>query len=331
MRREVLFVVAIALFLGSALWGADRTVGGFPLGDAIHIRRTAPSLAALVRQTRPTFVWGDADMLWIERDEHGRPRFSLNRGYELDGSGGWVLLDTRPEFVAAGLVDYVREQTAGQILSTDPHHGSVYLLTWPAHHMTGTGPVDCTRQVLLLSDRQGKWRFIGEGVGTMDGRASTKRIRTEVSYKISWKDADDNPLTVEATRTAFIISHNVERDDTTTFRSRRDYVLSGKIPAEFTPASSDYLITAPGETVQLLTLRLATCDTCYPFERDSRRRAKMLQSVGQSIASLNPDLPHRLVPGLRVRLPDLESIWDDARAAAGPRKTPRTEFAPSLR
>ena len=317
-----MFVTVVTL-LSSVSRGADQTVGGFPLGRQIHIRRRATSLTALVHETRPTFVWGNGDMLWVERDEQGKPRFSLNRAYELDGSGGWVLLDAPADYVATGLVDYMREQTPGEVISTDAHRRSVYLLVWPSRHMTGTGPVDCTRQILLLCDRQGKWHFVGEGVGTIDGRASTKRIRTEVSYKVSWNDSNDSPLQVTATRIAFIIAHNVERDDTTTFRSRRDYTLSGKIPAEFTPASDDYLLTAPGETLQQLTVRLATCDTFYPFERDPRRRAKMLQSVAESIAELNPDLPHRLTPGTRVHLPDLESIWDDARAAAGPRKPSR--------
>jgi hypothetical protein len=309
----------ILLLCGVALAG-DRTVGGFPLGDQIHVRRKAGSLAELVRATKPAFVWNDADMLWIERDEHGRPRFSVNHAYELDGAESWVLLDASDDYVAAGLVDYVREQTSGQVISTDSHHGSVYLLTWPSRHMTGTGPVDCTRHVLLLCDRKQKWRFIGEGLGTIDGRASTKRIRTEATYAVSWDESAENPITVQATRMAFIIAHNVERDDTTTFRWRRDYTLSGRTPAEFTSASDDYLITSPGETLTLLTLRLAICDTFYPFERDPKRKAKMLQGVAELIAGLNPDLPHRLVPGTRVRLPDLESIWDDARAAASPRK-----------
>jgi hypothetical protein len=320
MRRKAALGVVPIVLLCTAVMGNDRTVGGFPMEDQIQVRRKAGSLAELVRTTRPTFVWNDSDMLWVERDDQGKPRFSLNHAYELDGLRGWVLLDARGDYVAEGLVDYLREQTAGQVISADPHHGSVYLLNWSSHHMTGTGPVDCTREILLLCDRKQKWHFIGEGVGTIDGRASTKRIRTEVSYKVSWVDSAENPLSIQATRTAFIIAHNAERDDTTTFRSRRDYTLSGKIPGEFTPASDDYLITIPGETLELLTLRLATCDTFYPFERDPRRKAKMIQSVAESIATLNPELPRRLAPGTRIRLPDLESIWDDARAAARPRK-----------
>ncbi|HSZ55588.1 MAG TPA: hypothetical protein VK797_08015 [Tepidisphaeraceae bacterium] len=330
MRREFVLVVAVTLSFTSGSWGADRTIGGTPLGDRLHIRRRARSLAALVRQTRPTFVWADGDMIWVERGEHGRPQFALNRVYQLDGaaeSGGWVLLESQSDYVASGVVDFMRENTGGQELSRDTRFGAVYLVVWHARHITGTGPVDCERHILLLCDRKNQWHFVAEGLGAIDGHASSKRIRTESSYKVTWTAEGDAPLAIAATRSTFITAHNVERDDTTTFESERDFALTGKNPGSFAPTSDDYTITSAGDTRQVLSLRLAICDTFYPYERDARRKARMLQSVADAIATLNPQLPRRPAPGTHVILPDLESVWDAARSAAGPRKASRTEFA----
>ncbi|HEY8748752.1 MAG TPA: hypothetical protein VIM11_12305 [Tepidisphaeraceae bacterium] len=322
-RRRKKLLVLFLLLIPNLAAQTEPTVGGIALDPSLHVRRRTPSLHSIIARSKPTAVWSDTDMLWIDRDTSGHPLFALNHAYQLDTAdahGSWALFDADPGYVAAGFVDYTREVTPGRVLATDHYRGAVYLLEWTSHHSTGAGPIDSTRHVFVLHTPANQWRLIGEGPGSADARSENKQTTTTTRYEVQWTKDPAAPVIIRASRLTRIVFHSEVQQ--AAFDSNHDFILRGALPARFQTASDDYLIAAYADTPRELALRLATCGTFYPLERTASLRDKMLKSVSDSLAVLNPQLPRRLRPGSHITLPDLSSLWDNANHAAGVRNHP---------
>lgn len=321
LRRSAWCGGSILLFLTGLVAAAEPTVGGIELGDQLHCRVRCTTLAALVGRAKPTFAWSASDMLWVMHDGHGRPLFAVNHAYQLDGSsrpGPWVLFDADPSYVPNGLVEYTRELTPGQLLAKDRRGDKVYLITWDSREKTGTGLVGCTRQILLLCDREGVWRFIGEAPPVISGQSGPRKFATAMEYRVRWTGGKAAPIEIQATRTETTEYEGEAGRES--LRTCRNYVLRGKLPGTFTREGDDYILAAGNEGINELAERVATCKTFYPQERDPHRRQKMMRAVLESISQLNPRAAHARHPDARILLPDMDQIWDVAGHAAGPRK-----------
>jgi hypothetical protein len=319
-------VISTALILCLLLCIAtvpEPTVGGIPLGNDLHPRRRADSLHSLISRTKPTLVWSDRNMLWIDRDSAGTPLFALNQAYQLDdpnSPGPWTLFDSDPDYLAIGFVDFTRTVTPGAVLAKDSKRGAVYLLEWTARHLTGGGPVDSTRHILVFKNPNGKWQLVAEGPGSSNARAQNKITTTTTHYEVDWTDDPNAPVKIRASRSTRIAFTSEEAQ--ASIDSAHDFQLTGPLPSRFASVSTDYLESRYGDTPAEIALRLATCGTFYPLERTPALKSKMLQSVADSLLSLNPRLPRKPRPGLRITLPNLATLWDDANHAAGLKNHP---------
>ena len=104
-RRRKILLFLFLLLIPNLAAQTDPTVGGIALDPSLHERRRAPSLQSIIARSKPTAVWSDTDMLWIDRDTSGHPLFALNHAYQLDSAdahGSWALFDADPGYVAAG-------------------------------------------------------------------------------------------------------------------------------------------------------------------------------------------------------------------------------------
>jgi len=298
-----------------ACCAAGPSVGGIELGNQIHSRAHARTLDALVDRTRPTFAWGDGDMLWVMSDVHGKPLFALNHAYQLDDPsrpGAWVLFDASASYVPNGLVEYTRQVTPGRVLAHDRQHGTVYLVSWNSRERTGTGIVGASRQILLWRDRAGDWKFVGEAPAILRGQSGPRTFTTSITYRVQWTAHASSSLEIHATR-----SENTDYssgNEAVALHVCRDYLLDGNLPAEFVRVGADYIPTDRRMKLGNAIERVATCKTFYPQERDPGRKKKMLTAVSDAIAELNPHGARD-----RILLPDMDRIWDLAGRAAGPR------------
>ncbi len=319
-------VTTVALFVFALFCLANApepTVGGIPLGSDVHARRKADSLKALIYRTKPTLVWSDRNMLWVDRDASGDLQFALNQAYQIDDEssrGSWAIFDSDPNYVATGFVDFTRCVTPGTVLAKDRKRGTVYLLEWSARHQTGGGPVNSTRHILVFQNPQGKWQFVGEGPGSSDAHAQHKTTATTTHYDVEWTPDPQAPVKIHATRSIHITFTSDEAQ--ASVDSTHDFALDGSLPSRFRSASTDYLESRYGDTLAEIALRLATCGTFYPLERTSVLRSKMLENVTESLADLNPKLTKKPRPGSRIVLPNLATLWDDANHAAGIKNHP---------
>src|SRR6185437_13761034 len=179
--RPKLFVVLALMPITIALGASEPTIGGIALEKSVHVRCRAGSVQLMISRTKPVIVWGDTNMIWIDRDKSGRTLFAVNRAYQLDTAdkrGSWALFEADADYAADGFVDYTRQVTPGTVLSTDRRQGSVYLVEWTSRHSTGAGPIDSARHIFLLKTREGEWKFIGEGLGSTDARSDNKQTKT---------------------------------------------------------------------------------------------------------------------------------------------------------
>jgi hypothetical protein len=319
-------VTAAVLFIFSVFCLAtspEPTVGGIPLGNDVHARRRADSLKSLISRTKPTLVWSDRNMLWVDHDASGNPLFALNQAYQIDDEssrGSWGIFESDANYVATGFVDFTRYVTPGSVLAKDRKCGIVYLLEWPARHETGGGPVDSTRHILVFQTLEGKWHFIGEGPGSTNAHAQHKTTTTTTHYDLDWTQDPQSPVKIRATRSTHITF--TSDDAQASIDSTHDFALAGPLPSRFRSTSTDYLESRYGDTLAEIALRVATCGTFYPLERTTALKSKMLENVTESLTDLNPKLSKKPRPGSRIVMPNLATLWDDANHAAGIKNHP---------
>jgi len=321
--RAVTAAVLIVFAVFCLATSPEPTVGGIPLGNDVHSRRRADSLKALIARTKPTLVWSDRNMLWVDRDASGNLLFALNQAYQVDeesSRGSWAIFESDPNYVATGFVDFTRRVTPGTVLAKDRKRGSVYLLEWPARHETGGGPVDSTRHILVFQTSQGKWLLIAEGPGATESHAQHKTTTTTTHYEVDWTQDSLAPVEIRAIRSTHITF--TSDDAQASINSTHDFTLAGPLPSRFHSTSDDYLESRYGDTLADIALRVATCGTFYPLERTAALKSKMIENVTESLADLNPKLSKKPRPGSRILLPNLSTLWDDANHAAGIKNHP---------
>ena len=299
----------------------DPTVGGIPLGNDVHARRRADSLKALIDRTKPTVVWSDRNMLWVDRDATGNFLFAVNQAYQIDDEssrGSWALLNPIP--ATSRQVSSTSPAVLPQVWSWPKTARAEPCICWNGpHHQTAAGRLTSTRHILVFQNPQGKWKFIGEG--PTDG-CPRRAQDYDNAYTLRGGMDTGSPIPHKN------LCHPLHPHHLYIRRHPGGHRINPRIHPErpasraFRSVSTDYLETRYGDTLSEIAQRIATCGTFYPLERTPSLKSKMLQNVSDSLTTLNPKLTQSPRPGSRIILPNLATLWDDANHAAGIKNHP---------
>lgn len=316
----------------SAPEGAGSAETLTDLGDQA-VRTEAASWAELVDKTRPSLTWSDRYLIWIEADESGLRRVTLDEAYLVPGPNATprrVLLDPAhvpmgrsPRAVAvlqekrpeanndAGLVeDYA------VLLAHDPGFGDVYEIGWQKSMADGTGHAVELRLLYLWRDRAHRWRFLGEGLS--DGQSKTgpdTGTSTRSTASVVWRPGDDGTASVEvrfttesrdyAWRTpATEESETAPRPDLV---KRCDWILAGDFPATLRMVGSrPYLLAESGDTLRKIAERNGAWQPGWAEGPDkTAQKTRVLALWRRTLRRMNPGLPAGRIPaGTRVELPN---------------------------
>ena len=236
------------------------------LGKAFTISLAADSWPRLVKKAKPTFSWNGQDLLWIQTDAQGRPRFILDEAYTYQPANGplkWVLLNAiqvggnvddpdreTPRFFYSGLnlhaVAEIHQQappandsgyrgTYAVALDTARQFGTVYEIGWQREMSTGTAHPDYGRRIYVLRDSTNNWHFLGEGPeeGAEHGGSTTLKSR------VIWENSGSNSLPLQIRfheeNTNFPNTSADEINPPPPGVTHREYVLAGPFPAALQP------------------------------------------------------------------------------------------------
>jgi hypothetical protein len=159
-----------------------------------QIRASADSWEKLVAAVQPTFTWEGIYMLWV-RDGTGtnEPRFEMDRafGYQPDnGKVQWVLLATPVDeslyrelegYRLRGMASVVAKEPAqrcdacgsgdwAMVLAPKSDQGTAYQIGWEGIMNGGSGHYLEEKLLYVLKDKNGQWRFMGEGESNGSGK-----------------------------------------------------------------------------------------------------------------------------------------------------------------
>lgn len=237
------------------------------LGKAFTISLAANSWPRLVKKAKPTFSWNGQDLLWIQTNSLGEPRFVLNEAYTYQPTNEplkWVLL--KPIQVGGNIDDPDCETPrffySGQNLRTvltvqdqaPPFHndgtrdsyairldtakgfGTVYEIGWQRELSRGNAHPDYGRRIYVLRDATNEWHFLGEG----PEEGAERGYQTNLKSRVIWESSSSNSLPLQIRFHEEDTNYpGTSADDTKAPPPRvthHEYVLSGKFPASLQPA-----------------------------------------------------------------------------------------------
>lgn len=281
--RKTNFTFCLALVLHGGLFGCSTTptvtktkvfnysIGDSPisegivitdLGKSFSIHEAAATWPALIQKTKPTFAWNGCDMMWIETNHLGQPRFILDEAYLYQPTNQprqWVLLkhqtnvlseDLRqesPSFFYSGcnlaalvpLRDAIPQvqNDAGErgnyaaVIGANPGYGNVYEVGWQREMSVGVAHPVYGRRIYLFRDRSNKWHFLGEGPEEGWSRGGGNTLQSIVIWDGSGQYPFDIRLRSEEVSfpTGYSADNTNRPPDLTT---TNEYVLAGKFPAQ---------------------------------------------------------------------------------------------------
>jgi hypothetical protein len=310
------------------------------LGARLSVRVGADSWISLIKKVKPTFAWNGRDMMWIEKDTNGQPKFVMDEAYlyrPANQPHRWVLLDAHDApfdqcytkvmgYTLHGVATLrtgkpVPEGDAGVIgdyavaKSTHPRFGVVYEIGWQRLMANGTGLARCNRQIYVFEDRKSHWHFLGEGPeeGSEHGGGST------VESRVIWAKSGtmEPPLRIQ------FDCRNVEseaRDDPDfvprpEFVTYHEAVLTGTFPARLHQISSrSYLLAGNGDTLDKIVAHCASWRPIYMYRIDGEgiesSTEKTLEKWLAELVRLNPQLPKTrdIKEGTRIEMPTAQEI-----------------------
>ncbi len=326
----------------------DYSTGNSPLADGVvitglgksfSIRASADCWLALVKMVRPTFAWNGCDMIWIEKDTNGQPRFILDEAYiyqPTNQSGQWILVkDDRTEGCDAlwSREDWWRQfgnynlradmplQKAlpwaadngdrGNyviIKSANDRLGTVYEIGWQREMSSGNGLADYGRRIYIWEDRSKHWHFLGEG----PEEGSAKGGYNTVESQVVWNATSTNklPLQIRFHCEDVTTPYSMDADETdpqpdVTICS--DYMLTGSFPAYFQVIQRNrYLLAEKDDTLKKIISRLSYYWPGWqdwPVEAERRAMNNRAMAAWRAvIVRLNPTLLQRgiIKEGTRV-------------------------------
>lgn len=153
----VLFVLlrVAPIFAGEAVPASATTQPDMTvlekLDDTLQVRRQANSFSALVDLTRPNLVWGGRDMLWITRDDFGKPGFAMNRAYPLQvgrDRPAWYLMESHDFWLDTGDSPWIPYTYFFDhdpvVVARDRARGVIYQARWTSAPESGSGACTST-------------------------------------------------------------------------------------------------------------------------------------------------------------------------------------------
>ena len=276
----------------------DYSTGNSPLADGVlitglgkrfAIRASADSWLALVKKVNPTFAWNGCDLMWIEKDANGQPRFILDEAYiyqPTNQSRQWILVkDDRAKNWSAGssredwwqqfgnynlradiplqktIPDAADNGDRGNyaiIKSANDRLGTVYEIGWQRVMSSGNGLADYGRRIYVWEDRSNHWHFLGEG----PEEGSQKGDYNTVESQVVWNATSTNklPLQIRFHCEDVDTPYCLDAEDTNPppdVAVYSDCMLAGRFPAKCQPIGiNPYLLAEKGDTLKKIISRL---------------------------------------------------------------------------
>jgi hypothetical protein len=302
-----------ALLLGMARLGFGE-IKAHPLDPELHVGLEADTLNDLKSAAKPTFVWRDHDLAWVDHDSAGKPVFAFNRAYSLalePGQKRWYLLEATADFCSDRVIDYTRHVDLDpKIIARDAVGGVVYQATWPApNDASVSDAVHDYRTLFFLCDGRHKWHLLGEapvcGTSRAAGRGTEQR-----------RSIPDVHWNCDATPSASVDVTTIYADkgfpDATGRPDPLDIEMREPTPAgqasldgtdEAGNPENAYVLIEKPESVDSLARRMAAHYADLPDESKPAGRAAAMRLFKAAVLRANPDLPANLPVGTHVRLP----------------------------
>jgi len=295
------------------------------LGNRLAIRVSAESWPALVEKVKPTFAWNGRDLMWIETDLNGQPRFVLDEAYIYQPTNQpprWVLLDTHEgpfdEFYGTVMGNNLRgvatvranipmaDNDWGAVgefavaKSTHPLFGTVYEIGWQKLMANGSCLCEYNRRFYVLRDRANQWHFIGEGIGDSSGKSGTTSSSTDVKSRAIWTKSETTYPPLEIQFICQVVegeaSDAPDFDPRPTWTTYGESILTGPFPAlPRETAARSYLLAEKDDTFDKIAGRCAAwmpARADYPDHTSKDlSKEKTLEIWRNGLARLNPQLP----------------------------------------
>ncbi len=304
------------------------------LGGRLAVTAEAESWAALVEKLQPTLTVDNHDLIWIGKDDHGQPQFTLDEAFILHPPGQprrWVLLKEIPGAPFDGFYGEVMGNNLHGVASlmgkvpapvgdaeiygdfavgksSHPAHGTVYEIGWQKLMANGTSLQEGNRRLYLLQDPAGQWHFLGEGPVDQHGKSGYNQgERNDVESAVVWTNLPPPALPVEI---HFVVKNThrewssddnpvAARPDLSTYE---DYVLSAPFPGQLQRATArPYTISEKGDTFDELARR----NTAWESDAIKTSAKLFYQHLWlDGLARLNPALPPAAIlpVGTKVQL-----------------------------
>src|SRR4051812_46083559 len=147
--------------------------------ERVEILIRADSLPALVAKAKPTAVWNETDMLWVDEKAGHPPIFTLNPAHRMrdTASPQWALVRRRPgvEYVLELDEDfaYCRAEVVAVppprkdgppphalVMGSSRRHGTLYRIRWNSEPSGGNAHLYTIRDVFVLRAASGRWVFV---------------------------------------------------------------------------------------------------------------------------------------------------------------------------
>jgi hypothetical protein len=300
------------------------------LDEGLKIGQQAESFDALVRVTKPKFVWRDRDMLWITHDESGKVGFMMNRAYDLQiasATPACFLLDAHnychktegPAFLYTRFVD-----PQPMIVARDPVRGVVYQVHWNSSPADGSGSITQTRNIFLLCDGRHRWHLLGEGpVGSSGHLGAIEYIADSVQADVTWNNDPSSPVKLTFTLLTRddweLAGGELDTPDHRSLTICRTMVpavadsgglADGISPEDLSPGAFRrqgpcYVIASKTEPLKDFLRQLAHRCSEVPIAPDGNSRdTRTSQAASKALIALNPFLAATVPAGAKIVLPE---------------------------
>jgi hypothetical protein len=312
------------------------------LGGRTDIYASADSWRALVAKVKPAFAWNDRDMMWIETNEHGQPKFVLDEAYlyqPTNQTRQWVLLRSRrdktslnpppvePRFFDAGrnrfsvatLHDQAPHSDGGETyavaLSSNKNAGMVYEIGWQREMGNGSAHPEFGRLIYVLKDPAGQWHFLGEGPEEGGERGGGQMVTS----RVTWDTAPTNRLPLKIQFVSETVENGYQNNDprTNSFITYEECVLAGAFPAKLRPTTTHpYLLAEAGDTFDKIVKHCVDWRPDWGYApnnlRDRERRKNLDALWRAALAKLNPKLPQHgeIKTGTRIQVLTYAEVFD---------------------
>lgn len=344
MKARFLFYLAMVLtawrgYTANALVNADTKVFNYSVSDSsvadrvvitklganFSIRTTADSWLALVRRVQPTFAWNGCDLMWVNDETNGQPRFILDEAYLYQPTNQplrWVLLkdegaslapdDSRvqsPRFFYSGrnlravavLHDTKPSPNDGGYYgsyavteSANPRFGVVYEIGWQNEMGMGNAHPICSRRIYLFKDKTDRWHFLGEGPEEGSERGDWQTVQARVVWNTA--ASDKLPLKIQFVCKDEECGYGEDDPRTNCYVTYNESVLIGPFPAKLrSTLKHPYIHAEKGDTFDTIVSRCAEWCPNWGYDPENTHDRKIRQDVDTvwraGVSELNPQLP----------------------------------------